>query len=122
MRDSFHACRLVAAIFEGRHVAGCEENHYPSPPLEPPLIRAITPVMDIERARFNMVEQQIRTWDVLDPRILDLIAHAPREDYVPEAYRDLAFADFNLPLGHGEVMMQPKVEARILQELENPCF
>jgi protein-L-isoaspartate(D-aspartate) O-methyltransferase len=74
--------------------------------------------MDIERARFNMVEQQIRTWDVLDPRILELVAHAPREDYVPGAYRKLAFADMNLPLAHGQVMMQPKVEARVLQQLE----
>ena len=74
--------------------------------------------MDIERARFNMVEQQIRTWEVLDLRILDLIARAPREDYVPTAYRNLAFADMNIPLGHGQVMMQPKVEARLLQELE----
>lgn len=77
--------------------------------------------MDIERARFNMVEQQIRTWDVLDQRILDLIARSPREDYVPATYHQLAFADMNIPLGHDQVMMQPKVEARILQELEiNP--
>lgn len=74
--------------------------------------------MDIEQARFNMVEQQIRTWDVLNPRILDLIACAPREDYVPAAYRKVAFADMNIPLAHGQVMMQPKVEARLLQELE----
>ena len=74
--------------------------------------------MDIERARFNMVEQQIRTWDVLDQRILDLVARAPREHYVPAAYRDLAFADFSLPIGHGQAMMLPKLEARVLQELE----
>lgn len=77
-----------------------------------------TPVMNIERARFNMIEQQIRTWEVLDQRILELIAHAPREDYVPTTYRNLAFADMNIPLGHDQVMMQPKVEARLLQELE----
>ncbi len=77
--------------------------------------------MDIERARFNMVEQQIRTWQVLDQRILDLITRSPREDYVPGIYRKLAFADMNIPLGNGQVMMQPKVEARVLQELEiNP--
>lgn len=74
--------------------------------------------MNIELARHNMVEQQIRTWDVLDPRILDLVAHAPREDYVPAPYRNLAFADLNLPLGEGEVMMMPKLEARLLQALD----
>ncbi len=74
--------------------------------------------MDIELARFNMVEQQIRTWEVLDRRILDLVALAPREDYVPAKYRNLAFADMNLPIGNGQVMMQPKIEARLLQELE----
>lgn len=77
--------------------------------------------MNLEQARFNMVEQQIRTWDVLDPRILELVGHAPREDYVPVQFRQLAFADMNLPLAHGQVMMQPKTEARVLQELEiNP--
>jgi protein-L-isoaspartate(D-aspartate) O-methyltransferase len=74
--------------------------------------------MDIERARFNMVEQQIRTWQVLDPRILELIARSPREDFVPGNYRKLAFADMNIPLSNGQVMMQPKVEARLLQELD----
>jgi len=73
--------------------------------------------MNTELARFNMVEQQIRTWDVLDPRILELVAHAPREEYVPLALRKLAFADMSLPLAHGQVMMQPKFEARLLQEL-----
>lgn len=72
---------------------------------------------NIEQARFNMVEQQIRPWDVLDPRVLDLISATPREAFVPEAYRNLAFADLNIPLGHGQVMMAPKVEARILQTL-----
>jgi protein-L-isoaspartate(D-aspartate) O-methyltransferase len=74
--------------------------------------------MNIEQARYNMVEQQIRTWDVLDSRILELVARARREDYVPAAFRRLAFADMNIPLEHGQVMMQPKVEARLLQELE----
>ena len=73
--------------------------------------------MNIEQARFNMVEQQIRTWDVLDTEVLDLLFQVKREDFVPEAYRDIAFADLEIPLGHGEAMMQPKVEARILQEL-----
>jgi protein-L-isoaspartate(D-aspartate) O-methyltransferase len=76
------------------------------------------PAMNLETARFNMVEQQIRTWDVLDQRILDLVAQAPREDYVPPAYRNLAFADMNIPIGHHQTMMQPKMEARLLQELE----
>ena len=68
-----------------------------------------------------MVEQQVRPWEVIDQRVLDLIGRAPREDYVPAAYRNLAFADLNLPIGHGQVMMAPKYEARILQELEiNP--
>jgi len=73
--------------------------------------------MDFERARFNMVEQQIRPWEVLDQRVLDLLLRVRREDYVPEAYRALAFADMEIPLGHGEKMLQPKLEARLLQEL-----
>jgi protein-L-isoaspartate(D-aspartate) O-methyltransferase len=64
-----------------------------------------------------MIEQQIRTWEVLDPEVLDLLSRVKREDFVPEGQRELAFADLELPLGHGESMMQPKVEARILQEL-----
>jgi protein-L-isoaspartate(D-aspartate) O-methyltransferase len=73
--------------------------------------------MNIEQARFNMIEQQIRTWDVLDPEVLELLFQLKREDFVPADNRDLAFADLEIPLGHGEAMMQPKVEARILQEL-----
>lgn len=73
--------------------------------------------MDFERARFNMVEQQIRTWEVLDQQVLDLLFRMRREDYVPEPYRALAFADMEIPLGHGEKMLQPKLEARMLQEL-----
>ena len=72
---------------------------------------------DAERARFNMVEQQIRTWEVLDQNVLDLLFKVRREDFVPEAYRALAFADLEIPIGHGESMLQPKVEARIVQEL-----
>src|SRR4051812_39817266 len=74
--------------------------------------------MNFEVARFNMVEQQIRTWDVLEPRVLDLVGRMPRENFVPAEYRKLAFADMNIPLGGGQVMMPPKVEARMLQELE----
>src|SRR3954470_14498715 len=73
--------------------------------------------MDIERARFNMVEQQIRTWSVLDQDILDLLFTVKREEFVPAAYRTLAFADLEIPLGDGEKMWPPKMEARVLQEL-----
>lgn len=74
--------------------------------------------MNFERARFNMVEQQIRTWDVLDQRVLDAIRDTPREDYVPDAFRKLAYADISVPLEEGEVMMPPRVEARLLQALQ----
>ncbi len=73
--------------------------------------------MNIEQARFNMIEQQIRTWEVLDPAVLELLFEVKREEFVPPEHRPLAFADLEVPLGHGEAMMQPKVEARILQEL-----
>jgi protein-L-isoaspartate(D-aspartate) O-methyltransferase len=73
--------------------------------------------MDVERARFNMIEQQIRTWEVLDQRVLDLLFRLPRERFVPEPYRSLAFVDMEIPIGHGEKMLQPKLEARMLQEL-----
>ena len=73
--------------------------------------------MNIEQARFNMIEQQIRTWEVLDPAVLDLLFEVKRERFVPGEHADLAFADLEIPLGHGESMMQPKVEARIVQEL-----
>ena len=74
--------------------------------------------INLETARYNMVEQQIRPWEVLDQRVLDLIARSPREDYVPAPYRNLAYADMNIPLGHGQVMMPPKLEARLLQALD----
>jgi len=73
--------------------------------------------MDTDKARFNMIEQQIRPWDVLDPRVLNTLHDVPREDFVPGPYRNLAFADMHIPLEHGEVMMQPKQEARLLQAL-----
>jgi protein-L-isoaspartate(D-aspartate) O-methyltransferase len=72
---------------------------------------------EIEQARFNMIEQQVRTWEVLDQRVLDVLARVPREEFVPERLRALAFSDTNLPLGHGEVMMTPNVEGRMLQAL-----
>ena len=74
--------------------------------------------MDLEQARFNMVEQQIRTWDVLDPDVLDLLFTVRREDFAPHAHRTLAFADLELPIGHGETMWAPKLEARALQEVK----
>ena len=80
------------------------------------------PGLDIEKARYNMVEQQVRTWDVLDQSVLDLLFIVKREQFVPPAYRALAFADMEVPLridawDSGESMWAPKMEARILQEL-----
>ena len=73
--------------------------------------------MNFERARFNMVEQQIRPWEVLDRAVLDLMERAPRDAFVPEEYRRLAYADTAVPIGHGEVMLPPRVEGRLLQAL-----
>jgi protein-L-isoaspartate(D-aspartate) O-methyltransferase len=73
--------------------------------------------MDIEQARCNMVEQQIRTWEVLDPDVLDLLFAVRREDFVPATCRLLAFADLEIPLGAGTKMWSPRMEARVLQEL-----
>lgn len=73
--------------------------------------------MNIEQARFNMVEQQIRPWDVLDTTILDLLYEVRREDFVPEAWHGLAFVDMEIPLGFGESMLSPKLEARLVQEM-----
>ncbi len=73
--------------------------------------------MDIEQARFNMIEQQIRPWDVLDMHVLDIIQSVPREDFVNESQKNLAFTDIELSIGHDQVMMSPKVEARMLQAL-----
>jgi len=73
---------------------------------------------DFEQARFNMIEQQIRPWDVLDQRVLDVIAELPREDFVPQRYRStLAFSDISIPIGHEQYMLAPKLQARILQSL-----
>ena len=73
--------------------------------------------LNLEQARFNMVEQQVRTWEVLDQRVLDVLRSVPREDFVPSRYRKMAFADLRLPIGEGEVMMKPLEEGRLLQSL-----
>lgn len=73
--------------------------------------------IELECARYNMIEQQIRPWDVLDQRVLDILAGVPREDFVPERYRRLAFSDVPIPLAHDQVMMNPNVEGRLLQAL-----
>lgn len=72
----------------------------------------------IEQARFNMVQQQIRPWEVIDPRVLSVMETLPREAFVPDAYQDLAYADIEIPLDHGEHMMFPRVEARLMQALD----
>ena len=74
--------------------------------------------MNIEQARFNMIEQQIRPWDVLDQNVLSLLGELRREDFVPPPYRALAFVDMEIPLPDGQCMLAPKVEARLLQELQ----
>jgi protein-L-isoaspartate(D-aspartate) O-methyltransferase len=73
--------------------------------------------MNIEQARFNMIEQQIRPWDVLDNHVLQLLASVKREDFVPPAHKALAFVDMEIPIGHDQFMLAPKVEARMLQDL-----
>jgi protein-L-isoaspartate(D-aspartate) O-methyltransferase len=82
--------------------------------------------IDFERARFNMIEQQIRPWDVLDLQVLELLSLVRREDFVPLAHKALAFTDMQIPLlqpteqalQNGHCMLEPKVEARILQDLQ----
>ncbi len=74
--------------------------------------------MNIEQARYNMIEQQIRPWDVLNMGVLELLAIVKREDFVPPAHRALAFVDTEVPLPNGQCMLAPKVEARLLQELD----
>ena len=73
--------------------------------------------MNFEKARFNMVEQQIRPWEVLDQDVLDLLMTVKREEFVPAAYRELAFADVEIPIGCGQVMLKPVIEGKILQAL-----
>jgi protein-L-isoaspartate(D-aspartate) O-methyltransferase len=74
-------------------------------------------MQDMELARHNMIEQQIRPWEVLDGRVLELLRHVRREQFVPAGMKELAFADMEIPLGHGAAMWLPKLEARVLQEL-----
>jgi protein-L-isoaspartate(D-aspartate) O-methyltransferase len=73
--------------------------------------------MDTLAARQQMVDQQIRTWEVLDPRVLDALSAVPREAFVPPEYRELAFADAPIPIGFGQIMLAPKLQGRILQAL-----
>jgi len=72
---------------------------------------------DLESARRQMIDQQVRAWDVLDDRVLEVLAEVPREHFVPDAYREVAFADTTIPLPHGQCMLPPKVDGRILQAL-----
>jgi protein-L-isoaspartate(D-aspartate) O-methyltransferase len=74
-------------------------------------------MIDVPTARHQMVEQQVRAWSVLDLKVLEVMDRVPREQFVPPAYRDVAYADTSLPLGHGQSMLAPKVEGRILQTL-----
>lgn len=77
--------------------------------------------MNQEQARFNMIEQQIRPWNVADDEVLQVMKEIPREHFVPAIYKSLAFADINIPLAAGQQMMEPKVEARMLQALRVKC-
>jgi protein-L-isoaspartate(D-aspartate) O-methyltransferase len=80
-------------------------------------MNVITPSLNVEQARFNMIEQQIRPWDVLDFRVLDALRSVHRESFVPDKYRAQAFSDVMIPLAHGQCMMSPIVEGRVLQAL-----
>jgi protein-L-isoaspartate(D-aspartate) O-methyltransferase len=73
--------------------------------------------MNVEQARFNMIEQQIRPWEVLDTSVLDLLSAVRREEFVPPEHRSLAFMDIEIPLPAGQSMLNPKVEARLVQDL-----
>ena len=99
---------------------GClTQRSFPSAPGTPNAKRMIIIrwPMNLEQARFNMVEQQIRPWEVLDQDVLDLLYVVPREQFVPENHRTLAFSDLEIPIGEGERMWTPKLEARVLQAL-----
>jgi protein-L-isoaspartate(D-aspartate) O-methyltransferase len=74
--------------------------------------------MNLEQARFNMVEQQIRPWDVLDPKVLDLFMAIPRHEFVSESQQALAYCDLELPIGEGQTMLPPRVEGRMLQAVD----
>lgn len=73
--------------------------------------------MNLEKAQFNMVEQQIRPWDVLDQRVLDVLGKIPRDAFVPKGYESLAYADTMIPIGHDQFMLKPTIEGRFLQAL-----
>lgn len=75
-------------------------------------------MIDVAAARRQMIEQQVRAWEVLDARVLETMERVPREEFAPPAYRELAFADLSVPLGHGQSMLPPKLEGRILQSLQ----
>jgi protein-L-isoaspartate(D-aspartate) O-methyltransferase len=75
------------------------------------------PSMNFEQARFNMIEQQIRPWDVLDPAVLSLLSSVHREDFVPAGHRNQALMDFEIPLDNGRALLAPRVEARLVQDL-----
>jgi len=75
-------------------------------------------MLDVETARRQMIDQQVRAWEVLDLKVLGAMERVPREEFAPPAYRELAFADMSVPLGHGQGMLPPKLEGRILQSLE----
>lgn len=117
---------MAGAVARGRTSASGHGRMPAAPPPDPPphAMNAATeePPLDLERARHNMVEQQVRPWDVLDQSVLDLLLTVRREEFVPPEFRRLAFADMEIPLrvngvDTGEVMLAPKVEARLLQEL-----
>ncbi|BBP42985.1 protein-L-isoaspartate O-methyltransferase family protein [Thiosulfativibrio zosterae] len=74
--------------------------------------------MNLDQARFNMVEQQIRPWDVLDPKVLDLLMDTPRHEFVAESQVALAYSDIELPIGHNQTMLHPRVEGKILQAVD----
>src|SRR5581483_5127418 len=119
-RDSGRRARLHPGSMRARRGKAARMGRGPSTRQRPPI--NIAPAwdnrrMDIEKARFNMVEQQIRTWDVLDRDVLALLFVVKREDFVTAAYRMRAFADLEIPLGAGQKMWTPKLEARVLQEL-----
>ena len=106
---------------KGLWVAGREQTEYPIRPFTRTTCKQYMSSPNFDVTRRTMIDSQIRTWDVLAERVLELVGRLPREDYLPKAHRNLAFVDMNIPLGHGEVMMAPKMEARLLQELEiNP--
>ncbi len=73
--------------------------------------------MNTQQARFNMVEQQIRPWQVLDPQVLTVLSNVQRELFVPQAYQAMAYTDTDIPLGHGQAMLHPRVAARLMHDL-----